>query len=109
MMAYKWERTIILSGMAAEGLYPTRGIAAGDFAATYLLKAYLVQIARRQQAEHSVWVNIHVDDISQEIGAPTSRQVVMALGRAARRMKRAFEDELHMELSSDKGGLVYGQ
>ena len=39
LMAYKWERTIILSGMAAEGLYPTRGIAAGDFAATYLLKA----------------------------------------------------------------------
>ena len=52
VLAYSWERFISMEGLVAQPLWPSRGVTAGDWAATYMLKAYMVKLLRRQQARH---------------------------------------------------------
>eukprot|EP00969_Alexandrium_andersonii_P187645 8291178-Alexandrium_andersonii.AAC.1 len=60
-------RTVVLDGLAADGVLPARGITAGCFSATYVLKVYLAKLVRRQQARHpEVGCVVHVDDFGLE-------------------------------------------
>ena len=68
LRAFQWPRTLTMGGLAAQALWPARGILAGCFSATYCLKGYLARILRRQAEEYArVLSTVHVDDCVQEV------------------------------------------
>ena len=107
ILAYRWERLLVLEKLAAQGLHPDRGVCAGDFAATYCLNSYLFNMVKIQQGKHvGVTITIHVDDFAIELEDEAPQRLAKRLGQAARCTRRALEGGLKGKLVVDKSALA---
>ena len=101
--AYRWERRICIDGMLSGAILTNRGISAGDFAATYMLKAYMLRLCRRQQERHpEVLFTFHIDDASLEATGTEPRPTAAAMAKAAKDLKEGLEQDLGARLAMDK-------
>ena len=64
--SYSWARVLLLdSNVVSDKLYPTRGIAAGNFGATFEITVYVLPAVRKLSAVSGLGrVSVHIGDLS---------------------------------------------
>ena len=86
LAAYRWERRLVWQhNMAADPLWPQRGVAAGSGFAVYETVLYLMPIAEDigPRCSEQLQLNIHVDDISLGAAAATPEEVIASMSTEA--------------------------
>ena len=107
LRAFQWPRTLTMGGLAAQALWPARGILAGCFSATYCLKGHLARILRSQAEEYTrVLITVHVDDFVQEVEGDSTGGVSQDICEAARSPQARLGGELRLDLAMDKCALA---
>jgi len=100
--AYKMERTVTYQGIAAEGVFPSQGIVAGDSLSDVLVKLYYWEPLSKFAAVHDkIELEVYFDDI--QLAARGNAAAVRArLSCAAADLKKLVEDDLGATLAVDK-------
>ena len=103
---YRWPRFLQLDRLIAKALFPTSGIVAGSFSATFEAKAFLIQIGRRMCQRHKeVQLGIHIDDLALETCSPSGRQAAESIADAAEDLKAQLE-EAGLKIAESKEAIV---
>ena len=104
--AYKMERSVTYQTHAAEGVYPSRGIVAGDSLSDTLVKLYYFEPLCGFAARHrSTELDVYFDDIQLAVrGSRTN--VKRDLLAAAEDLKNVIEADLGATLAEDKATII---
>jgi hypothetical protein len=105
--SYAWPRRLLWHfGLVADGLCPSRGVAAGSGFAQHEVVLYLMPLAFAFEARLSVELSIHIDDLSIAVVAPTNEQAIAHMSEVADEVRGIVQDDLLLQFDDRKANLV---
>ena len=104
--AYKMARVVTYDGRAADEVFPSKGIVAGDSLSDVLVKLYyLKELDDFAEANPEVELDVYFDDVQVAARGPKARVRELLTG-AAEDLRRAIEEGLQARLALDKASVT---
>jgi len=100
--AYKMSRVVTFEGQASAGVYPTKGIIAGDSMSDALVKLFYIQAFDTFVEDHpNIDFNVYYDDL-QIAARGTQQEIIKEVTEAAHALKATIETDMLATLAFDK-------
>jgi len=100
--AYKMSRVVTFEGQASDGVYPTKGIIAGDSVSDALVKLYYIQAFDTFVEDHpDIDFNVYYDDLQVAARGP-KHEIIKSVTEAAHALKATVETDMLATLAFDK-------